>query len=296
MAFTRWVTGKPEKFQENLDEVAKAIEDADAVLVGAGAGFSAACGPDFAYGGDRFLRQMGDFAEKYGLRDYYSGGFYPFEDEETTWAFWSRSIWNNRYASPVGRPYSDLLRIVRGREHFVLTTNVDHQFQRAGFDKDRLFYTQGDYGLWQCSEPCHSKTYDNFEVVRQMAELQQNMRIPTELVPHCPVCGKPMSMNLRSDDTFVQDEGWYAANQRYADFLRTHESGKVVYLELGVGGNTPGIVKYPFWQMTARNPEATYVQLNLGDTVIPGELEPQSILVDGDAAAAMKGLCERLGV
>ena len=201
-----------------------------------------------------------------------------------------RQIYVNRYDVPAGIPYQNLLKLVKNKDYFVLTTNVDHQFQIAGFDKKRLFYTQGDYGLWQCSKPCHDKTYDNEETVRRMVKEQKDMKIPSELVPHCPVCGAPMTMNLRCDDTFVQDKGWYAASDCYQDFLRRHEGMRVLYLEFGVGGNTPGIIKYPFWQMTAKNPKATYACVNLGESMCPRELERQAICIDGDIGEVMEKL------
>ena len=196
----------------------------------------------------------------------------------------------NRYEAGVGKPYRDLLNLVEGKDYFVLTTNVDHQFQLAGFDKKRLFYTQGDYGLWQCSKPCHPKTYENEKAVRQMAVSQKDMKIPTELIPKCPVCGAPMTMNLRSDMTFVQDEGWYAASQRYDDFIRCHQGLHILFLELGVGANTPGIVKIPFWRMTAENPRAVYACVNKGEAFAPKEIEERSVCIDGDIGEVLKKL------
>lgn len=276
-----------------MDGIADAIRDADAVLVGAGAGLSTAAG--FFYAGKRFDDHFADFRDAYGITDMYSGGFYPFPDQESLWAWWSRSILLNRYDCPVGQPYLYLLHLLRGRDYFVLTTNVDHQFQRAGIDRDRLFYTQGDYGLLQCSKPCHQATYDNEELVRQMAERQSDLRIPGELVPRCPRCGAPMVPNLRCDDTFVEDAGWHAAAKRYNDFLDRHHRGRIVLLEVGVGGNTPAIIKYPFWRMASQNRRATYVQLNKGEVLVPSQLERQSIILDCDAAEALSALRERLG-
>ena len=227
---------------------------------------------------------------KYGITDIYSGGFYPFPSPEEYWAWWSRHIYYNRYDVMPGKPYADLLELVRGRNYFVLTTNVDHQFQLTGFDKARLFYTQGDYGLWQCSEPCHQATYDNEEAVRRMIAEQTGMRIPSELIPHCPQCGRPMTMNLRCDDTFVQDEGWYAAAGRYEAFLERYGHGRILFLELGVGGNTPGIIKVPFLRMTAQNPRATYACINLGEAVTVRGLEAQSILLDADIGTVLEDL------
>lgn len=275
-------------FARQIERLSKALQDADAVLIGAGAGLSAAAG--LTYSGERFQKHFADFAAKYGIRDMYSGGFYPFPSPEEHWAWWSRHILVNRYDVPAGKPYLDLLRLVQGRDYFVLTTNVDHQFQLAGFDKARLFYMQGDYGLWQCSKPCHQRTYGNEQAVRQMVSRQRNMRIPSELVPRCPVCGAPMTMNLRCDDTFVQDEGWYAARQRYEDFRKAHERSKILLLELGVGFNTPGIIKLPFWRMTAENPKAIYACLNLGEAFCPDEIRGQSICMDCDVGSALSAL------
>lgn len=257
-------------------------------MLGAGAGLSTAAG--FVYAGERFEKNFGDFQKKYGIRDMYSGGFYPFETPEEYWAWWSRHIMINRYEKAPRPVYDHLRKLVKGKDYFVLTTNVDHQFQLAGFDKKRLFYTQGDYGLWQCSEPCCQKTHDNEAAVRRMAAEQRDMKVPAELVPRCPVCGRPMTMNLRVDDTFVQDEGWYAAAARYEDFVRRHRSGAVVYLELGVGMNTPGIIKYNFWRQARQNPDAAYVCVNQGQAAVPHELEGRSLCLDADAGRLLEEL------
>ena len=273
-----------------LAELKAALAAADAVVIGAGSGLSAAAG--FSYAGTRFDEHFADFRAKYGIQDMYSGGFYPFETPEERWAFWSRHILLNRYTDPPGSLYRDLLALVADKDYFVLTTNVDHCFQKAGFDKKRLFYTQGDYGLWQCSQPCHAVTYDNEETVRRMVEEQRDMRVPSGLIPRCPKCGKPMTMNLRCDGTFVEDAGWHAAAERYADFLRRHGKGRVVYLELGVGYNTPGIIKYPFWRMTAQNPDAAYVCVNRDDSAAPAELGKRAVCLGGDIGGILRKLNE----
>lgn len=274
---------------EHLITIAKnLIENADAVVVGAGAGLSASAG--FTYSGKRFEDSFPDFIEKYGFRDMYSAGFYPYDTLEEYWAYWSRYIFINRYHDAPKPVYHDLYQLMRGKDYFVLTTNVDHCFQKAGFDKDRLFYTQGDYGLWQCSRPCRQKTYDNERIVRKMVAEQRDMRIPSALVPHCPVCGAPMSMNLRADDTFVEDNGWHAAATRYQDFIRRHKGLKTVYLELGVGSNTPGIVKFSFWRMTAENPQATYACINYGEASCPTEIAGRSIVVNADIGEVLSAL------
>ena len=237
---------------------------------------------------ERFEKYFSDFRKKYGIQDMYSGGFYPYETLEEYWAWWSRHIMVNRYEAGIGKPYCDLLAIVRDKDYFVLTTNVDHQFQLAGFDKKRLFYTQGDYGLWQCSKPCHQKTYDNEAAVRQMAAQQKDMKIPEELIPKCPVCGAPMTLNLRCDMTFVQDDGWYAAAGRYDDFIRRHRGLHVLFLEIGVGANTPGIIKYPFWQMTVKNRKAIYACVNFGEAFVPGEIADRSICINKDVGEVLE--------
>ena len=267
-------------YSAGIDRLKKEIQTADAIIIGAGAGLSTAAG--FTYSGERMQEYFGDFVEKYGFQDMYSGGFYPFETPEELWAYWSRYIYINRYMDVDNGTYRRLFELVKDKDYFVLTTNVDHQFQKAGFDKHRLFYTQGDYGLWQCSEPCHQKTYDNEETVRAMFERQKDMRVPSELVPKCPVCGKPMSMNLRADDSFVEDEGWHRAAERYDEFLRRHDGLHILFLELGVGMNTPVIIKYPFWKMTYANPKAVYVCLNYGEAYAPDEIRGQSICINGD--------------
>ncbi len=275
--------------ERSLDQLRRALDKADAVVVGAGAGLSTSAG--YIYDGPRFERHFADFIERYRFADMYSGGFYPYESLEEHWAYWSRYVWLNRY-EPIPRPevYADLLRLLADKDYFVLTTNVDHCFQRTGFDKGRLFYTQGDYGLFQCSRPCHAKTYDNEDVIRQMVAEQQDMRVPADLVPRCPACGAPMSMNLRADGTFVEDEGWHRAAERYQEFVRRHEGMRTLWLELGVGMNTPGIIKYNFWRETYHNPHATYACVNLGEALAPAQIADRSICLDADIGDVLAAL------
>jgi NAD-dependent SIR2 family protein deacetylase len=275
----------------------QALEAAEAVVVGAGAGLSTSAG--FIYTGERFQTYFGDFAAKYGFEDMYSGGFYPYPAQEEFWAYWSRYIYVNRYMDPPKPVYHQLFELVKDKDYFVLTTNVDHCFQKAGFDKKRLFYTQGDYGLFQCSEPCSQETYENEDAIRKMVEAQgfvvtqdgtltlpegvtPQMTVPTELVPRCPKCGKPMKMNLRSDDKFVEDEGWHVHAGYYTEFLRRHQNVKTLFLELAVGYNTPTIVKFSFWHMVNEWPDATYACLNYGEAYAPDEIKAKSICINGD--------------
>ena len=279
--FSRIQTMKStENISDNIEKLKEKIRTADAVVIGAGAGLSTAAG--FTYSGERFEKYFSDFLNKYGFEDMYSGGFYPYKTPEEHWAYWSRYIFVNRYMDPPTDLYNKLYESVKDKDYYVITTNVDHCFQKAGFDKKRLFYTQGDYGLFQCSEPCCQETFDNKDTIFEMLKQQKDMKIPTELLPVCPHCGKPLTMNLRSDDKFVEDEGWHRAAERYQNFLRTREGQKILFLELGVGYNTPVIIKYPFWQMTAKNPNATYACINQGQAVCPVEIERQSIRVNAD--------------
>ena len=274
---------------ENLKEIqilAEKIKNADAILIGAGAGLSTAAG--YTYDGARFYKYFSDFMRKYHVTDMYSAGFFNYPTDEEKWAFWSRNIFYNRYDQPKSEVHENLLNLVRDKDYFVLTTNVDHLFQNNGFDKNRLFYTQGDYGLWQCEKPCHLKNYDNEEIVRRMVAEQKNMRVPSELIPKCPVCGEKMTMNLRVDDTFVEDEGWHAAAERYEKFLSQHQTDHILYFELGVGMNTPGIIKFPFWRMTLKNPNATFATIDKNEVYVLDEIQNQSIAIKGDIKEVLK--------
>ncbi len=301
----RWQIHKSEDTPDSICKLKEAFDHADAIIIGAGAGLSTSAG--LSYSGERFHKYFHDFAEKYPIQDIYSGGFYPFDTLEEYWAWWSRHIWINRYMDAPKPVYNRLYELVKNRDYFILTTNVDHQFQKAGFDKHRLFYTQGDYGLWQCSVPCHNETYDNEATVRKMVAAQGfafakdgdlyvpdgiklKMEVPSELIPYCPHCHKPMSMNLRADDTFVEDTGWHHAAERYEEFLQSHRKQKVLFLELAVGYNTPSIVKYSFWRMTHDWPNATYACLNYGEAYAPDEIKRKSICVNGDIGEILTSL------
>lgn len=294
-----------EDTEYGVEKLRKTLDQAETVLIGAGAGLSTSAG--FVYTGERLERYFGDFVRKYHFRDMYSGGFYPFNTPQEHWAYWSRYIYINRYMNAPKPVYEDLFKLVKDKDHFVITTNVDHCFQKAGFDKRRMFYTQGDYGLWQCSKPCHMATYDNKETVRKMVEAQGfvierngnltvpkdadlKMAVPSELVPRCPRCGRPMSMNLRADDTFVEDEGWHIHAKLYSDYLNEHRDSKTVFFDLGTGVNTPTIVKVPFMQMTQEWPDATYACLNFGEAFTPVEIQDKSICINDDIGDVLKQL------
>lgn len=339
-------------YLEKLQLINEKIESADTIVIGAGAGLSTAAG--FTYSGERFEKYFSDFKEKYGFCDMYSGGFYDFDTLEEYWAYWSRYVYVNRYMNPPKPLYQNIFELVKNKDYFVLTTNVDHCFQKAGFDKKRLFYTQGDFGLFQCSRPCHDKTYDNEEIIKKMvlsqgfkieteqknlldsdmlrhkkteyeasksgsitgsdikienilyADSEKNgktekmfikpqnteikLTIPSGLVPMCPKCGRPMSMNLRADNTFVQDDGWYRAADRYEKFMENHRGQNILFLELGVGYNTPGIIKYNFWRYTADWRNAFYVCINKGEVYVPDDIADKSLSVNEDIAEVVGGL------
>ena len=295
--------------QENLERLKEEIGTADAIVIGAGAGLSTAAG--FIYTGERFEKWFFDFIRTYGIRDMYSGGFYPYPSKEIFWAYWARYIYVNRYLDPPKPTYEELLSLIKGKDYFVITTNVDHCFQKAGIDKDRLFYTQGDYGLFQSTNVRNRKTYENEEWIMRAMEAQGfvrnaagefepsesgqiRMEIPTELIPKCQDDGAEMTMNLRSDDSFVEDEGWHKASAAYLDFLKKHEGKHMLFLEIGVGGNTPVIIKYPFWQMTNDNKNAVYACLNYSEACCPRQIEDRSIVIDGDSGEVIRHLCSGL--
>ena len=307
MLFKRWMNNDNEdrSYEDKLSDIKELTANADAIVIGAGAGLSTSAG--FTYSGERFDKYFSDFKERYKFTDMYSGGFYPYETLEEHWAFWSRYICINRYMDAPKPVYDNLYGLVKDKDYFVITTNVDHCFQKAGFDKHRLYYTQGDYGLFQCSEPCHKKTYDNEDIIRKMVMAQgyefkedgslylpegRNLKltVPSELVPYCPECGKPMSMNLRADNTFVEDEGWHVAAKRYEQFLERHKNLNIVFIELGIGYNTPVIIKYPFWQMTDKWQHAHYICLNYGQAYAPDEIKDKSVCVNKDIDEVIRRL------
>ena len=306
--FGRRLTSGEGSREENLQRLKQELETADAVVVGAGAGLSTAAG--LTYDGERFAYWFRDYAARYGIRDMYSGGFFRYPDEETRWAWWARNIYCNRYVDPPKPTFRTLLSLLEGREYFVITTNVDHQFQRAGFDKRRLFYTQGDYGLFQSARPKTQKTWDNESWVMQAMEAQGFVRggdglfrvpengrlkmwIPPELIPTCPDDGSPVTTHLRVDDSFVEDEGWHRASAACWDFICANGGRHVLYLEIGVGANTPVIIKYPFWALTAEEPKAVYTCLNHGEAFCPKQIGERSICLDGDADELLSLLAEQ---
>lgn len=289
---------------DSIEKLREALAQADAVVIGAGAGLSTSAG--FTYSGARFEQYFSDFSSRYDFQDMYSGGFYPYETLEEHWAYWSRYIYVNRYMDAPKPVYQNLYNLVKDKDYFVLTTNVDHCFQKAGFDKHRIFYTQGDYGLFQCSKPCHVETYDNEALVKQMVQSQGyeicdgklikpegvkiKMTIPSDLVPHCPKCGRPMTMNLRADNTFVEDEGWHRAAERYEMFLRRHQNLKVLFTELGVGYNTPVIIKFVHQDETRKNKLATYACINLYQAFGPDDIKDRSIYIPMDCGDVIASL------
>ncbi|WP_404900444.1 Sir2 silent information regulator family NAD-dependent deacetylase [Priestia filamentosa] len=247
-------------YKARIEKAKKEIEDTEFILIGGGAGLSAAAG--ITYGGKRFTDNFSAFIKKYGLTDMYSSGFYPYKTQEERWAYWAKHIYVNRFEPGPTILYKDLYQLVKDRTYFVITTNVDSQFEKSGFPVDKIFEVQGNYGYLQCAQGCHDKLYYNESLVREMIKKTVDCQIPSELVPICPVCGGNMDPNLRINQYFVQDEKWYKQNKLYNEFLKQSEGKRNVYIELGVGFNTPGIIRYPFEQMTYHNEKATLIRLN----------------------------------
>ncbi|WP_294379244.1 Sir2 family NAD-dependent protein deacetylase [uncultured Clostridium sp.] len=274
-----------ENYDDKILKTAECINKADAIVIGAGAGMSTSAG--LTYGGERFEKLFPEYIKKYGMKDMYSAGFYPFDTQEEKWAYWSRHIYYNRYDVNAGKPYVDLLNMVRDKNYFVITTNVDSQFVIAGVPKEKIFAVQGDYGYFQCANACHKKLYYNESIIRKMIKMQNDCKIPTELVPKCPVCGGEMEVNLRCDEYFVEDEKWDIAYSRYQNFLNLNRNKNIVFIELGTGMNTPGIIKYPFWKMTKNFSNANYVCINLNEAFAPDEIKESSICIDGDIAEVL---------
>ena len=277
-----------ENDNENIQKLKNLIKETNTIIIGAGAGLSTSAG--MLYSGKEFEKNFENFIQKYNFKDLYSASFFDFKDQQEFWAFWSRLIHYERYTMPPKPVYQDLYSLIKNKNYFVITTNVDHFFQRTGFDKQKLFYTQGDYGLLQCKKPCHNKTYDNEKQIEEMFKEQKNMKIPKELIPKCPVCKGEMFPNLRGGDYFVEDEGWHKAAERYEDFLRKHKNGKILFIDLGSGMNTPSIFKFPFMRMTYNNKNAVYVAINKGEAFCIEEIESQSICINRDIGEVLKEL------
>lgn len=293
--------------RDKIENLKNEIKNADAIVIGAGAGLSTSAG--FVYSGERFEKYFFDFIKKFGISDMYSGGFYPFPDKKIAWAWWARNIYFNRYVEAPKPVYNDLFSIVKDKEYFVITTNVDHQFQRAGFDKKRLFYTQGDFGLFQSVNPENQNTYDNEKWVMKAIEVQGfkknsggifdvpenreiSMKIPTEMIPKCPADDSDVTMNLRVDSSFVEDAGWHRASKAYSDFLEKYKDKHILFLELGVGNNTPVIIKYPFWQMVIENKNSVYACINYKEAFCPTQIKDRSICIDGDIGDVLEKIME----
>ncbi|RTR40564.1 Sir2 silent information regulator family NAD-dependent deacetylase [Shewanella canadensis] len=266
------------------------LQECDAVLIGAGSGLSTAAGLE--YGGERFQRHFPDYIAKYGMTDMYSAGFYPFASLQDKWGFRSRQVKLNRYDAKVGDVYLKLLDLVRHKPYFIITTNVDAQFERAGFDKRNIFAVQGDYGKFQCTVPCHNKLYDNESQISAMAAQQADCQIPSELVPYCPNCGEPMMLHVRIDNTFVENSNWHAAKQGYSEFLGQFHNQKLLLLELGVGFNTPTIIRFPFEQFSRQFPHTHLIRLNKDDARSQDKLKAHNLLVEDDICQWLNKLAE----
>ncbi len=282
-------------YEEQIRQAAVLIREAEIVLIGAGAGASAAAG--LTYSGKRFTDNFSEFIQRYGkeyMTDMYAAGFYPFPTQEAKWGYWSKHSMVNRFLPPALSLYRQIYEMVKEKDYFVLTTNVDHQFHKAGFQTERIFATQGDYGNIQCEKGCHPKIYDAEKMFRQMDQARRDCVIPSYMVPKCPVCGGNMTMHLRCDEYFVEDENWHEAAFRYSDFLKRNKKKKSVLLEIGVGFNTPAIIRFPFEKMMCENYNLSLIRLNLNEAAVPESLENRAIGIGGDMAKAMFDLYNEL--
>ena len=271
-----------------IQKLKEEIENSEYILIGAGAGLSTSAG--FLYDGKRFEDNFKDYIKKYGFTDMYSAGFYNFPTLEEYWAYFSLYVYINRYDIEENETYLNLYNIVKNKNYFVITTNVDGRFADSKFDKDKIFAVQGDFSLFQCSKPCRQETFYNEKYIREMIKYKKEMKIPTELIPKCPYCGRNMSMNLRVDSTFVQDKNWDKQKSKYENFLKNSNNSKILFLELGVGFNTPSIIKYNFWRMTLNNKKSVYASINLGECYSASDIEERSICIDADISEVLKKL------
>lgn len=271
-----------------MSKLNEMLHQADAIIVGAGSGLSTAAG--LSYSGERFEKYFFDYIEKYHMTDMYSSAFYPFKTDEERWAYMSRHVYVNRYEIKALSLYKKLLDLVKDKEYFIITTNCDHQFYKSGFDPKRIFATQGDYGYFQCSRPCHNTLYNNREVIEEMVSTQSDFKIKTDLLPYCPKCGEKMDLNLRKDDSFVEDENWHKSNESYVSFIGENSDKKILFLELGVGMNTPGIIKYAFWRMTYQLASAKYACISQEHAIVPEEIIDKSLCIQADLKLVLNSL------
>lgn len=296
MTFYDFLNGAPARdyifqntpYEEQIKMAAEAVAKAQYILIGAGAGLSAAAG--LTYSGRRFKDNFQEFIEKYGMTDMYSACFYPFPSEEARWGYWSKHVYENRIAPDALPLYKKLYGLVKDRKYFVLTTNADHQFYKADFGEEKIFATQGDYGLIQCMKGCHKMVYDDIDMMRQMHQARKDCLVPSYMVPRCPVCGGPMNMNLRCDQYFVEDEAWHAAERRFCAFLDECRNQKTVLLELGVGFNTPTIVRFPFERLAAGKRNMTLIRLNLEEAIVPESLGMRAIGINADIRRSVEDM------
>ena len=277
-----------EEYNKRISEVKNLINEADYILIGAGSGLSTAAGLE--YFGESFEKNFKEFIEKYNFPDLYSASFYDFNTQEEKWAFFAKMISLNRFNKEPLKLYQELYSLIKVKDYFVITTNVDGQFEKAGFEKERVFETQGDYAYLQCENACHNKLYYNYDLVNEWLKNTKDCKIPNNLVPKCPVCGGNMEMNLRKDANFVQDENWYKQDKRYGEFLDKSQDKNLLLLEIGVGFNTPGIIRFPFEQMVYNNINTNLVRINKDYAFTNKEIKNKTILFDEDVNTIIEDL------
>ncbi|WP_083838335.1 SIR2 family NAD-dependent protein deacylase [Lentibacillus jeotgali] len=286
-----WQTLTMKSSLSQADLLHQLIDEAEAIVIGVGAGLSAAAG--FTYAGRRFTDAFPDFIAKYRFLDMLQASLFNFEDEQEYWAFQSRFSLLNFFDQPVGQAYIDLRNLMSGKNYHIITTNADNAFYAAKFDMDNVFRIQGEYGLWQCSEHCHQETYHDEALIRQMVREQSNMKIPESLVPHCPKCGAGLEINKRNEEKgMVEDAHFHEQKERYEQFLKENEDKKVLFLEIGVGHTTPQFIKHPFQQMTQENTKALFVTMNQRDYFIPRAIRPQTVRIDEDIADVLHTMAD----
>lgn len=273
---------------ENYSKIKELIKNADAILIGAGAGLSSSAGID--YSKYSFSKNFPELVKAYGMTDMYTSSFYDFDSEEERWSYWAKHINYSFIAPPPLKTYKELYELVKNKNYFVITTNVDGQFEKSGFDKTRVFEVQGSYGKMQCSVGCHNRVYDNTKLVKKMLECKDNLKIDKELIPKCPVCGKNMEINIRKDSFFIEDDNWHYLNDNYEKFIKNNIDKKMILIELGVGFNTPGIIRYPFDQLAYKYDNVTLIRINNKYPEILLKSKGKSISIAEDCTEAIKML------
>lgn len=276
---------------EKIQHLSELIYNTDAIVIGGGSGLSSAAGYNHYHWSSVFLKQMGVFQEHYGFTSPFAGFYHCFSSLEEQWAYYAaytRAI----QTADIGKPYLDLKNIIGNKPHFIITTNIDGQFERV-FSTKHICDFQGNFRYFQCSQPCHDTIYNNETSIEKIFFNINKFRVPSELVPRCPKCGRQMVPWVR-DDAFLEGESWKLSLKNYYDFLEKwllqNNSSKVLLLELGVGDMTPSIIKLPFWEITEKNANVTYVCINKNKSSMPMHIKDKSLHITGDLSLVLEEL------